>query len=206
VPRQAAFRALLRQEATGIVQALRNHPSVFLWCGGNEWSPSRNRQAVATLAAAVAVEDGSRPFLPASPGPGDAHHWQVWHGLAPLSAYRREQASMVSEFGLQAAPSAASLREFLAASEQWPPGAGWQRHNADLPKLARYGRWFEDANEPDPLARFVSASQRAQAAGLQMLIEHVRRRQGATGGLAVWQWNEPWPSICWSVDRLLWAA
>ncbi len=199
LPRRPAYRALLRQEATGIVRALRNHPSLFLWCGGNEWSPIRNRQAVAVLAETVAAEDGSRPFIPASPGPGDAHHWLVWHGKAPLSAYRSEQASMASEFGLQAAPAMASLREFLDEDERWPAGAGWQRHNAGLAKLQRYARWFEDDREPDPLARFVQASQRAQAAGLQVLIEHVRRRKGATGGLAVWQWNEPWPSICWSV-------
>jgi beta-mannosidase len=199
LPLRAAYLALLRQEAAGMVQALRNHPGLFVWCGGNEWSPSRNRQAAATMAAAVAVEDGTRPFLPASPGPGDAHHWQVWHGLAPLSAYRGEQASMVSEFGLQSPPDAASLRQFLHPDELWPPGAGWQRHNADLRKLARYARWFEDSDVPDPLERFVHAGQRAQAAGLQVMVEHVRRRQGATGGLAVWQWNEPWPSICWSI-------
>ena len=199
LPRRPAYRALLRQEASGIVQALRNHPSVFLWCGGNEWSPSRNRRAATVLAEAVAAEDGSRPFIPASPGPGDAHHWLVWHGKAPLSAYRSEQASLASEFGLQAAPDVASLRQFLGGGELWPAGAGWQRHNAELAKLQRYARWFEDPDEPDPLGRFVLASQRAQAAGLQVLIEHVRRRKGATGGLAVWQWNEPWPSLCWSV-------
>jgi hypothetical protein len=123
----------------------------------------------------------------------------VWHGRAPLSAYRAEQASMVSEFGLQAAPEVASLRQFLGDAEMWPPGVGWQRHNAHLAKLERYARWFEDGGDSDPLERFVRASQRAQAAGLQILIEHMRRRRGAAGGLAVWQWNEPWPSICWSV-------
>ncbi len=199
LPRRPAFQALLRQEATGIVQALRNHPSLFLWCGGNEWSPGRNPQAVATLADVAAKEDAGRPFIPASPGPGDAHHWLVWHGKAPLSAYRGEQASMASEFGLQAAPDLASLREFLGEAERWPAGAAWQRHNAELAKLQRYARGFADPDEPDPLARFALASQRAQAAGLQIMIEHVRRRKGSTGGLAVWQWNEPWPSICWSV-------
>ncbi len=199
LPRQPAYLTLLRQEAAGMVQALRNHPSLFLWCGGNEWSPARHRRVVAVLADAVSSGDGTRPFVPASPGPGDAHNWLVWHGRAPLAAYRAEQASMVSEFGLQAAPDVASLRQFLAEAELWPPGAGWRRHNGELAKLARYGRWFEAAGDADPLERFVQASQRAQAAGLQILIEHVRRRRGATGGLAVWQWNEPWPSICWSV-------
>lgn len=200
LPRQPAYQVLLRAEAAGMVRALRNHPSLFLWCGGNEWSPSRNRRAVAVLADAVATEDGARPFVPASPGLGDAHHWRVWHGLAPLHAYRNEQASMVSEFGLQGAPDADSLRAVLDHLERWPPGPGWQRHNAELAKLARYARWFESLRDGrDPLESFVAASQRAQAAGVQILIEHVRRRKGVTGGLAVWQWNEPWPSICWSV-------
>jgi beta-mannosidase len=199
LPRRPAYYALLRQEAAGMVQALRNHPSLFLWCGGNEWSPARHRPVVRLLADVIASDDGARPFTPASPGPGDAHHWRVWHGRAPLSAYRAERASMVSEFGLQAAPEFASLRQFLGDAEVWPPGAGWQRHNAELAKLERYARWFEDGGESDPLERFVQASQRAQAAGLQILIEHVRRGRGATGGLALWQWNEPWPSICWSI-------
>ncbi len=90
------------------MRALRNHPSVFLWCGGNEFSVSRNRRAVEVMAEAAATEDGNRPFVPASPGAGDSHNWQVWHGLAPLAAYRQESAAMVSEFGLQAAPAAES--------------------------------------------------------------------------------------------------
>ena len=142
LPRTERFRRLLRQEATGIVQALRNHPSLFLWCGGNEFSPRRNRQAVSTLSQVVAAEDGSRPFVAASPRPGDAHHWQVWHGQAPLAAYRDEQAAFVSEFGLQAVPNVDSLRRFLSEVNLWPPGPAWQHHNADLAKLHRYAQWF----------------------------------------------------------------
>ncbi|MEZ4767513.1 MAG: glycoside hydrolase family 2 TIM barrel-domain containing protein [Caldilineales bacterium] len=200
LPRAAGYQQLLRREATGIVRSLRNHPSIFLWCGGNEFSPSRNRHAVEIMAEVAVTEDGQRPFVAASPGPGDAHNWLVWHGLAPLAAYRQEEAAMVSEFGLQAAPAVESLRQFLPEDALWPPGAGWEHHNADVQKLTRYAQWFRVQEAGDAgLARFVEASQRAQAAGLQVLIEHLRRRKGRTGGLAVWQWNEPWPSICWSV-------
>ncbi|MDW8319075.1 MAG: glycoside hydrolase family 2 TIM barrel-domain containing protein [Anaerolineae bacterium] len=216
LPRTAAYRHLLRQEAAGMVRALRNHPSLMLWCGGNEFSPRRNRAAVETLAEVAAAEDGSRRWLPASPGPGDAHHWLVWHGFANLAAYREERAAMVSEFGLQAAPAVESLRRFLDADELWPPGAGWQRHKGDLPKLQRYARYFDDPDaDPEggsePLAAFVAASQRSQAAGLQIMVEHLRRRRWsgqeqavpapphASAGLAVWQWNDPWPAISWSV-------
>lgn len=205
LPRDPAYLRLLRNEATGMVRALRNHPSLFLWCGGNEFSPSRNRPAVHTLAEVVAAEDGTRQWTPASPGPGDAHNWLVWHGQAPLATYRQERAAMVSEFGLQAAPNVDSLRRFLMADELWPAGLAWQRHKADMAKLQRYAEYFYQPETSahglgaDDLGAFVAATQRAQAAGLQILIEHVRRRRGATGGLAVWQWNDPWPAISWSV-------
>lgn len=203
LPRDAAYLALLRQEATGMVRALRHHPCVFMWCGGNEFSRRRNRQAVAALADVVAAEDGTRPWLPASPGPGDSHHWLVWHGLAPLAMFRRERAPFVSEFGLQAAPVVESLRRFIPAQDLWPPGPAWGRHKADLPKLWRYAAGFgapPAAAEPEAaLYDFVAATQRAQAAGLQIMVEHIRRRRGQTGGLAVWQWNEPWPAISWSI-------
>ena len=45
----------------------------------------------------------------------------------------------------------------------------------------------------------IDASQRAQAFALQIAIEHMRRRKGSAAGVAVWQFNDCWPSISWSV-------
>jgi beta-mannosidase len=53
--------------------------------------------------------------------------------------------------------------------------------------------------QPPKLEDFVVASQRAQAFGLQIAIEHMRRRKGRTAGVAVWQFDDPWPAISWSV-------
>ncbi|MDE3090359.1 MAG: hypothetical protein KGJ80_13340, partial [Chloroflexota bacterium] len=46
---------------------------------------------------------------------------------------------------------------------------------------------------------FIDATQRAQAFGLQVAIEHMRRHKPRTAGVAVWQFNDCWPSISWSV-------
>jgi len=174
---------------------LRNHPSLILWCGGNEISPRRNRPVIDVLVQAVTEHDGTRPFQPASPHGGDAHNWDVWHGKAPARHYRRDRSPFVSELGLQAAPDVESLRRFLSPAEIWPAGAGWAGHGAQLEKLRLYAApWAGD----DP-ASFVAATQRAQARALQVAVEHCRRRKGACGGLAIWQLDEPWPAISWSL-------
>lgn len=207
-PRNLGWLRLVERESRAIVQAMRNHPSLLLWCGGNEFSPRRNRPLVTTLARVVEAHDGTRPFVPASPSPGDAHNWDVWHGKYPLHAYRQEKARFLSEFGLQAAPANESLAACLPEAEVWPPGVGWVVHHAELGKLWRYvgvtlslpGRG--DGGEGKiaiSLEEFITASQQAQALGLQIAIEHMRRRKGETGGLCLWQFNEPWPAISWAI-------
>ena len=184
-------------EAQAVVQTLRHHPSLVTWCGGNEFSARRNQHLTARLARAVALEDGVRPFLPVSPAQGDVHEWVVWHGRAPLRAYRALQAPFCSEFGLSALPAAETLAKIIPAGQPWPDGSAWRLHNAEASKLQHYA-----ALTPSPahdLPALVSATQRAQAAGLQVAIEHLRRRKATCGGFAFWQFNEPWPAVAWSV-------
>jgi len=198
-PRSREYLRLVEAEARAIVRDLRHHPCLALWCGGNEFSPRRNAPLVATLQRVVAAEDPTRPFLPASPADGDRHNWLVWHHFQPPAAYRRDTALFASEFGLQAPPEVESLRRFIPAEELWPPGPAWTCHGAGLNKLWRYARPFL-AGRPVSCEEFVRASQRAQAHGLQIAIEHYRRRKAqGCGGALVWQLNEPWPAISWAL-------
>ncbi|MFQ5576251.1 MAG: glycoside hydrolase family 2 protein, partial [Anaerolineae bacterium] len=193
-PRRRAYLSLVRQEVSDIVRQLDNHPSVVAWCGGNEFSPRRNRRLAQTVSQAVQTAAVSpRPFIPASPGPGDSHNWLVWHGRAPLQAYRREKAPFLSEFGLQALPHRATLTAILPHPER-----DWESRHGDSQKLRRYLRPF--LRRPNPgLPALIAASQQAQAAGLQIAIEHMRRRKPKTGGAILWQFNEPWPGISWAI-------
>jgi beta-mannosidase len=200
-PRSPEYLRLAEAEARAIVRDLQNHPSVALWCGGNEFNPRRNAPLVEALRRA-ASGDATRPFLPASPHGGDSHNWQVWHGYAAPAAYQRDMAHFASEFGLQAPPSVAALRRFIPDEELWPPGPSWGYHNAGLKKLQRYARPFLDTRQAREvnLDTFVQASQRAQARGLQIAIEHYRRLKAeGCGGALVWQLNEPWPAISWAL-------
>jgi beta-mannosidase len=202
-PRSMEYLRVVETEARAIIHDLRNHACLALWCGGNEFDAERNQPLVNTLRRTVEAEDPTRPFLSSSPANGDSHNWQVWHNFQPPSAYRQDEALFASEFGLQAPSDVETLRRFIPPEELWPPGPSWMYHGAGLAKLWRYARPYLGDSEPT-LEAFVLASQRAQAHGLQVAIEHYRRRKSSgleegCGGVLLWQLNEPWPAISWAL-------
>ena len=199
LPEAVGYLELARRETQGIVRQLRGHPSLALWGGGNEWGPGRHKQLVQTFGQVISHEDPSRRWLPASPGPGNSHNWQVWHDMASPQAYAADPASLLSEFGLAAPPDVETLAAMLLPDELWPPNPAWASRKAELGKLWHYARPFLPESENDiSLDQFVAASQEAQARGLQVGIEAYRLRPDAVGTF-IWQWNEPWPAICWSI-------
>ncbi len=207
-PKDRAFLELAREEASAIVQTLRNHPSLVVWCGGNEFNTRGNRAIVQVLQSTVEREDGTRPFKPASPSQDESHYWRVWHRMANLRDYRKDDTPFLSEFGLQSLPAIESLRRFLPAEAFFPPNPLWVYHRAEVNKLERYARPMLNAKPAQGVEEFSAATQRAQALGVQIAIEHMRRRKDLTasagrgraaGGVAVWQFDDPWPAISWSV-------
>jgi beta-mannosidase len=52
---------------------------------------------------------------------------------------------------------------------------------------------------PTTLEEYVACSQLAQAEGLKFAIEHYRRRKPHCSGALVWQLNDCWPALSWSV-------
>jgi len=202
-PSSAEYLALVESETREIVRQVRNHPSVILWCGGNEFDPQRNRPVVEAMRHAAIDEDGTRPFQAASPSGGDSHNWKIWHQFYPPEAFQRDTAQLMSEFGLQAPPVVESLRRFLPPEEMWPLGPAWTYHRAQIEKLRHYAQArnlkSEIRNQKSDIETFVEASQRAQARGIQIAVEHARRRKYATSGFLVWQFNSPWPAIDWAL-------
>jgi len=117
-----AYLELVEAETREIVRQVRNHPSVMLWCGGNEFNLRTNQPVVEAMRRAVLAEDGTRPFQPVSPACGDRHNWHIWHLYRPPEEYREDMAQVMSEFGLQSPPALASLQRFIPPDELWPPG------------------------------------------------------------------------------------
>ena len=52
---------------------------------------------------------------------------------------------------------------------------------------------------PRTLEQYVDFTQITQAEGLKFAIEHFRRRKPHCSGSLIWQFNDCWPGVSWSL-------
>ena len=195
-PTEQSFLNLVEQEVSEIVRSTRNHPSVILYSGGNEFDVKRNKKLVERMRSAVKRYDPGTRFIPASPAEGDSHNWLVWHQKGNLEDYFSDSHALMSEFGLQAFPGLETLEKYMAPELIWPIGKAHIHHNLGQKKMMKY---LSAIPHPETLEGYIFASQKMQAYYYQRAIEHWRIRKYRYSGTLFWQFNEPWPAICWSV-------
>ncbi|WP_315762342.1 beta-mannosidase [Sphingomonas sp. Y38-1Y] len=177
------------------------------------------------IPAALDELDPATPWWPSSPwgGPspnsmrgGDVHNWTVWHGFPPvpdveldggyLSApegvaftrYQEDMARFVSEFGLQAAPTLATLERWMAPDDLALKSPGFLDRIKDVADKAA-AMMATVTGPPETLADYVDFTMVAQAEGLKFGIEHYRRRKPHCSGALIWQHNDCWPCVSWSL-------
>ncbi len=200
-PNDPVFLKLVERECTSYVKQIRNHPSVVAYVGGNEWSPTHNVHLVNTLKKCCSI-DPTRIYYDVSPCKGDLHNWSVWHSFQDFGAYkvgRKEKINLYqffSEFGVQSLPHQETMEKIMPKEKLWPISDHWKKHNVQLRKIKRYGECvcaFKD------LRSTIYATQVAQAEGIKVAVEYVRKSKPEMSGVLFWQWNEPWPTISWTI-------
>ncbi|WKB55845.1 beta-mannosidase [Eleftheria terrae] len=169
--------------------------------------------------------DPQRPYWPGSPySPtatgvlatadptvGDRHSWEVWHGqMLPYQQYLRVQGRFISEFGMQAHASQEVLDQAVPPAERFALSRTLTAHNkagsAEAPdghrRLAVY--LADTLNVGPEWGDMVYATQFVQAEALRYAYQDFRSRwigdgARAVGGALVWQLNDCWPAISWSI-------
>ncbi|MDA0803838.1 MAG: glycoside hydrolase family 2 protein [Planctomycetota bacterium] len=220
-PEEGRFPALVEAEARHQVARLMHHPSIMLWCGGNEnvwgwfgWGwKERLREGQSwgwkywgsTLPSVCAELDPSRPYWIDSPwsgsldrfpndrSVGDCHLWDV-----ALEQYRAGVAPLfVSEFGCQGYPNWETLQERLGGRAEFLslPSAELARRQqgtgGDAP--------FIDAHfvgrfsgAPSTQEERVRWSQLVQAYAVKTGIVWWRLSRPRCMGAIVWMFNDAW--------------
>jgi len=180
----------------------------------------------AVMPAAVAELDPATPYWPGSPagGPspnsmlaGDVHDWTVWHGIPPAPAdrpvggfdrspegvaftrYAEDMGRFISEYGIQGAPAMQTLERVLPESERRLGSAGLLDRIRDNPKNKIDAMMEPVTGMPQTIEEYVDFTQITQAEGLKFGIEHFRRRTPHCSGSLIWQLNDCWPGVSWSL-------
>ncbi|HEY1391162.1 MAG TPA: glycoside hydrolase family 2 protein [Ktedonobacterales bacterium] len=149
---------------------------------------------------------GGAPNNNNDPLEGDRHVWNIWHQtMLPYQDYPQNGGRFVSEFGMVALPSASSLAAMADPAERYPGSRTLDFHfkaEGGVRRLAVY--LTENLRVPADIDRYCYATQVMQAEALAAAVRGWRRQfQGpgryGCGGALVWQLNDCWPIISWSI-------
>jgi beta-mannosidase len=158
---------------------------------------------------------------PNSMAEGDVHDWHVWHGLpvkdiaeADLAEllssgpkpedvsfvhYAEDVGRFISEFGMHASPVFETLRRCVPSEQLYHHSPVMDHHNKDNPKTKGDRLMLTVTGLPKDLEEYIDFSMIAQAEGLKFGIEHFRRRKPHCSGTLLWQLNDCWPGLSWSI-------
>jgi beta-mannosidase len=203
-------RAICREQAAHLIRRLKHHPSVLMWCGGNEaamWNESEyggpggewpGRVPAEQDVAEVCQElDPARFYLPNSPyhgidandpKQGDTHGYtNMWY----VPGY--DDLVFASEDTRIAAPPLRSLKRFFAPQDLWPEAySPVYRHGDEYPWPESWMRYTTSLSwkKTGPVEQFYDATNpaelvyrlgMAEALYYRETIERQRRGRPASG-------------------------
>jgi beta-mannosidase len=195
---------------------IRNHPSLALYSGGNEFWPYNpgTTADIGVLERSVNDFDGTRGFLRATPDRGDIHAYPkvdpTWfRRLFPLVPY-------ISEFGPHSVPEARAIREFVDPKELEVPFSNvtsqafvdahpefiyhyleYDRHqdpryvSSTVLMLSRDSQIL-DMKAPS-LEDYSLAGQVVAGEFVQIVSDFMQSNYPVSTGLSPWVYNAPWP-------------
>ncbi|GAA2000981.1 glycoside hydrolase family 2 protein [Microbacterium ulmi] len=215
---------LIATEASQAVARLSSHPSVVLWCGGNEcvwghqewgWDDQLGDRAwgngyyTRLLPGILADLDPTRPYIPNSPwstlpgalvsdaASGPTHLWDVWNNR-DYTHYRDSSPAFVSEMGWCAPPAITTLRSVVTEGPLAPSNPQVVHHmraSDGMHKLAQGLKPYFAT--PQTEQDWVFRTQLVQARAVQTGTEWLRSLDRCAG-VVIWQLNDCWPVLSWS--------
>jgi beta-mannosidase len=206
-PDDPLYLKILGQEARSILLRLKKHPSLALWCGGNElfnnWSGMDDQSLPLRLLNSLTLQlDPSTPFIPTSPLSGMAHGDYVFRDTYDQEeVFQRMEGShytAYTEFGVSSPSSINVLKKIIPADELWPPklGTSWESHHAFKAWIGNtwlmvdmLTDYFGSAKTLDEL---VDEGQWVQSEGLKAIYEEARRQKPHCAMALNWCFDEPW--------------
>ena len=189
---------------------LRNHPSLAVWCGGNEFNPYSygNAASVGIVERNLDIFDKSRLFVRTTPDDGSMHAYPDMDPTWYNRSYKFEP--WVSETGMHSMPEAGLFYELVDNSEFKNLGKMWDReffkdhpefiHHfteygpARVPRMLSRASHIDDMSDPS-IESVTEASQVGAGEWYQIVSEKMQGNYPVTTGLMPWVFKRHWPVI-----------
>lgn len=206
--------AVWREQITQSVLRIRQHPSIGVYVGGNEYDPYSDgmEPLLGLIREILAGSDGTRPFRMNSPNGGDYHAYEPeamytgdinwYHKLFGRGHY------FISEWSFSSFSNVSLLKRIIPAEELQRKPVGYdieafkRRYPTIRDRSAELGytflkswqraSWYGDFGKAD-VERLVDYSQMAYDHTLGYVLEQWRAQFPYKGGEALWTYNSLGP-------------
>lgn len=195
------------QEAYNIYR-IRNHPSLVLHCGGNEFNPysTNNAAGMFVIDRTVRTLDPSRSFHYTTPDKGSAH---IYRDMDP-TWYRHiyKQLPFLAESGIHSFPNFRTIKKLINEKESTGilPDLSSEEFGRNFPELINHFTEYIPARIPRMLARasqiidlneytledICEATQVQAYEFYQLMIQSMRGNYPVCGGIIPWIFKRPW--------------
>ncbi len=222
-PEHIQFIENIKAEVEEIVMRLRHHPSIAIWCGNNEneWLWYQDQKSSLEkmpgykiyhelLPSLLKTFDPHRAYWPSSPfgngddpnyqGNGNNHQWDIWSRWIDYDTVVNDHSLFVTEFGFQGPANTSTMNNAIPTKNRKTYDRIFEHHNKQTEGTERIFR-FMASHLPvrNSWEDFIYLGQLNQALSLKTCIEHWRSNYPQTNGTIIWQINDCWPVVSWSL-------
>ncbi len=189
----------------------RNHPSLVVVCGGNEFNP----YAVGNAASMAVTEQVARMITPdrdyrnSSPDSGSAHIYLDMEPVWYRHGYRH--IPFLAESGIHSFPNYKTFKKFLSEKEAMSDNFNLTSKTLreDFPELINHFTEFDPERVPRLISRASQITDVTKAtledlceAGqvqayevYQLMIQAMHESYPVCGGIMPWVFKRPWPTV-----------
>jgi len=217
-PDDKHYLSVLDVESVSIIKRLKSHPSVVMWCGGNElfnsWSGMTNQSLALRLLDKNCYEnDPYTPFIMTSPLYGMGHGCYLsltMHDLSRecLTDFVEKYRTAYTEFGVPSPAPFDYIKQYCPEDELYriEDDTCWLDHHA-INAWCEHDTWLRP-KEIEGFYGSIDSQEKLFECGLELqgesykgMFEECRRKWPRTSMALNWCFNEPWP--CFANNSLI---
>ena len=200
---------ILKQESTAIIETLRTHPCIMLWCGGNElfndWSRMTiQSKALRLLETQTFLLNEDVPFIYTSPQYGSVHgpyDMVDIYGVECLTTVVNSNGTAFTEFACGAPCELDYIKTFMPdeALDNSFEHKMWEKRHAVIKGWTK-SRWLDVetiksiSGCSDNFEQILHFGNEIQCIMYKGMFEAVRRKWPYSSMCMNWCYNEPWPT------------